>query len=139
MTAIDITKEIAKQFEGLYLKPYFCPAGFRTVGYGHLYPKGGPITKEQAEVFLKSDLNGSMKGAIRLCPILLIDERKLGAIADFVFNLGSGRLQASTLRKKINKGDWAGAKKELMKWVHGGGRVLPGLVLRRAKEATYLT
>jgi lysozyme len=62
---------------------------------------------------------------------------KRGAIMDFVYNLGVGRLQASTLRRKINVQDWRGAAKELRKWVYGGGRKLPGLVLRREAESIF--
>lgn len=75
-------------------------------------------------------------GTLALCPGLGGD--RLCAIADFAYNLGLGRLKASTLRRKINDEDWEGAKAELAKWVRGGGRVLPGLVLRRAAEAAIL-
>ena len=57
----------------------------------------------------------------------------------FTFNLGAGRLQTSTLRRRINHTDWAGAALELRKWVHGGGRVLPGLVARRQAEIALLS
>jgi lysozyme len=60
------------------------------------------------------------------------------AIIDFTFNLGIGRLQSSTLRKRINSDNIDGAKIELGKWVRGGGRILPGLVKRRAAEAALL-
>lgn len=66
------------------------------------------------------------------------DWRALNAIVDFAYNLGVGRLQTSTLRKRINAGDWEGAKAQLMLWVRGGGRVLPGLVARRKAEAELL-
>jgi len=52
--------------------------------------------------------------------------------------LGAGRLQTSTLRRRVNQMDWAGATLELRKWVHGGGRVLPGLVARRQAEIALL-
>jgi lysozyme len=58
----------------------------------------------------------------------------IAAIVDFTFNLGAGRLQTSTLRRRINQMDWTGAALELRKWVHCGGRVLPGLVARRQAE-----
>lgn len=66
------------------------------------------------------------------------DWRVLNAIVDFAYNLGVGRLQTSTLRRKINAQDWAGAKAELMRWTRGGGRVLPGLVRRREAEIALL-
>lgn len=52
----------------------------------------------------------------------------------FTFNLGSGRLQSSTLRQKINRSDYEGAAGEFKRWVYGGGRKLPGLIARRADE-----
>jgi lysozyme len=62
----------------------------------------------------------------------------LNAIVDFTYNLGAGRLQTSTLRRRINQGDWDGAREQLMRWTRGGGRELPGLVRRRQAEATLL-
>jgi lysozyme len=59
-------------------------------------------------------------------------------LADFAYNLGATRLAGSTLRRKINAGDLQGARVELRKWVRAGGRILPGLVLRREAEAALL-
>jgi lysozyme len=133
------TIELAIHFEGGYFKPYLCPAGFWTIGYGHLCDKDHPpIDKAQAEAYLAADLQDALGGTIRTCPILLMQrEPWLGAIVDFVFNLGVGRLQASTLRRKINQSDWSAVIYELKKWVYGGGRVLPGLVKRRQAEAAF--
>jgi lysozyme len=66
------------------------------------------------------------------------DWGKLNAIVDFAYNLGVGRLQTSTLRRKINAQDWDGAKEQLQLWVRGGGRVLPGLVRRRDAEISIM-
>jgi lysozyme len=68
----------------------------------------------------------------------LLHPTRLAAITDFAFNLGLGRLQTSTLRRKVNAEDWEAAKEQLMKWTRGGGRVLPGLVRRRDAEAKLL-
>ena len=65
-------------------------------------------------------------------------EGRLAAIVDFTFNLGAGRLQTSTLRRRINQRDWGTAERELRRWVYGGGRVLPGLISRRNHEAALL-
>jgi lysozyme len=65
-------------------------------------------------------------------------EPRLAAIVDFTFNLGAGRLQTSTLRRRINERDWAAAQTEIRRWVYGGGKVLPGLVARREAEAELL-
>ena len=65
-------------------------------------------------------------------------EKRLAAIVDFTFNLGAGRLQTSTLRRRISQRDWIGAASELGRWVYGGGRILPGLVMRRKIEAALI-
>lgn len=146
---LDIAAELCKRFEGFRSKPYLCPAGVPTIGYGSTYYTGGakvtmndsPISEPTARAMLLHELlNNYAPGVIRLCPGLLVfaatnnDWRKLNAIVDFAYNLGVGRLQTSTLRKRINAADWEGAQEELMKWVRGGGRVLPGLVARRKAE-----
>ena len=131
--------ELAKMFEGWSSRVYICPAGYPTIGFGHVCRKDHlPITKEQGEAYLRQDMVIALKGTIKYCPILFtVDEGKLGAIVDFVFNLGVGRLQTSTLRRKINQGNWAATVKELEKWVYGGGKKLLGLVLRRKAESVY--
>lgn len=140
------TIDLVKTFEGFYSKPYLCPANVPTIGYGSTaYPDGkkvslkdASITKEQAVDFMTTELSISMMRTIKLCPILLtIDESKLGAIVDFVYNLGAGRLQQSTLRRKINAQQWDDVPKELNKWVYGSGRKLPGLILRRIAEGKF--
>ena len=87
-------------------------------------------------VRLKDEL---VAATLRYCPVLLNEpENRLAAMVDFTFNLGAGRLQTSTLRRRINQMDWRGAALELRKWVHGGGRVLPGLVARRQAEIALM-
>jgi lysozyme len=75
-----------------------------------------------------------LPGVLRNCPILATDNRKLNAIVDFCYNLGTGRLQTSTLKRKINAQDWEGAKEQLKLWNKGGGKVLAGLTKRRDAE-----
>ncbi len=144
-TAIDL----AKRFEGFHrvpktdpsrAHPYICPAGFWTIGYGHLCdPKHPPITEGEAEAYLARDLNAALAATLRHCPVLIAEpEGRLAAIVDFTFNLGGGRLQTSTLRRRVNQRDWAAAAMELRRWVYGGGKVLPGLVTRREAEASWL-
>ena len=133
--------EIAKVFEGYSSRAYLCPAGFWTIGYGHLCGKDHPpVTMNQEEAYLRADMDMALAGAIRHCPGLLLEkEEVLGAIVDFVFNLGAGRLKSSTLRRRINQRRWSDAVKELKKWVYGGGIKLRGLELRREAEAAYLS
>ena len=65
-------------------------------------------------------------------------ESRIAAIVDFTFNLGAGRLQTSTLRRRVNQRDWVAAGQELRRWVYGGGRAQPGLIARRDAEAALL-
>lgn len=157
---LDIAEELCRRFEGLHrvgadglIYPYLCPAGVPTQGYGTVFRPDGrkvamddpPITQQTAEQWLKVDLlNTYAPGVVRQCPILLTlalrenDWAKINAIIDFAYNLGVGRLQTSTLKRKINAQDWQGAKEQLMLWTRGGGRVLPGLVRRRQAECALI-
>lgn len=141
--------ELAKRFEGFHrvpkhdptrAYPYICPAGYWTIGYGHLCDtKHPPITEAEAEDYLARDLQSALAATLRCCPVLATEpEGRLAAIVDFTFNLGAGRLQTSTLRRRVNQRDWAASAAELRRWVYGGGRVLPGLVARRDAEADML-
>ena len=65
-------------------------------------------------------------------------EGRLAAIVALTFSVGAGRLQTSTLRRRVNQRDWGAAAQELRRWVYGGGKVLPGLVTRREAEAAWL-
>ncbi len=142
--------ELAKRFEGFERKvrrgteitaiPYVCPAGFWTIGYGHLCDAAHPpITEGEAEIYLTRDLQTALVATLRYCPVLAAEnEGRLSAIVDFAFNLGAGRLQTSTLRRRINQKNWPSAALELKRWIYSGGRVLPGLIARRQAEITLL-
>jgi len=132
--------ELARRFEGFERQAYICPAGFWTIGYGHLCEPHHPaITEAEGEAYLAQDLETALRAVLRYCPALTLeDPGKLSAIVDFAFNLGTGRLVASTLRRKINAKSWREAAQELRRWVWGGGRKLPGLILRREAEAILL-
>lgn len=131
-------QEIAKHFEGLKLRAYLCPAGYWTIGWGSIagVRPGLEITYQEALERFDRDWAVARCGARVCCPG--IDGNRLEALADFVFNLGVGRLRASTLRRKINQGEWAEVPRELRKWVWGGGRRLPGLIARREAEIILL-
>jgi lysozyme len=71
-------------------------------------PKHPPITEAEAEVYLARDLQSALAATLRYCPVLATEpEKRLAAIVDFTFNLGAGRLQTSTLRRRINQRDWS--------------------------------
>lgn len=144
--AIEVAAALARRFEGLYLTPYLCPAGVPTIGYGATYYEDGtrvqlidpPITRERAEALLLWMVRTKyLPPVLRLCPGVDTPER-LAALIDFTFNLGAGNLQVSTLRRKVNAGDWGAVPDELKKWNKAGGRVLRGLVIRRQAEADLI-
>ena len=144
---LELAAAFCRQFEGYRAKPYLCPAGVATIGYGSTYYSDGrkvtledaPMDEPTARALLMTELEHNyLPGVLRNCPILAADERRCNAIVDFVYNLGIGRLQTSTLKRKINAQDWEGAKEQLMLWTKGGGKVLPGLVKRRTAECALL-
>lgn len=151
MTVPQAAIDLAKRFEGFERRvkrgamvtavPYVCPAGFWTIGYGHLCKSDHPpISLVEAEVYLELDMVKALNATLRYCPVLATETKgRLAAIVDFTFNLGAGRLQTSRLRRRINQRDWNGASTELRRWVYGGGRVLSGLVLRRQEESALLS
>lgn len=128
---------LIKHFEGCRLTAYLCPANVWTIGWGatgiDIRP-GLVWTQEQADTRLYADANRFARQTIVLCPELVNHNKKWSAVSDFAYNVGTGALAASTLRKKIKLQDWEGALNEFPKWVYGGGRILPGLVRRRRAE-----
>lgn len=144
--AVNVAAALCRRFEGLYLKPYLCPAGVPTIGYGATYYENGatvtlrdaPITRQRAEELLIWMIRTKyLPAVVKLCPNVDTPER-LAALIDFTFNLGAGNLRASNLRKRVNAGQWADVPTELRKWVKGGGKVLRGLVIRREAEAALI-
>lgn len=145
--ALNLAAGLCRQFEGLRLTPYLCPAGIPTIGYGStryadgraVMLKDPPITAAQADDLLLLTLRRDyLVGVLKASPGLADKPRALAAIVDFAYNLGVARYESSTLRKRVDAGDWPGARAELGKWVRGGGQVLPGLVARRAAEAELM-
>ena len=144
--AILVALALMRRFEGLYLTPYLCPAGVPTIGYGATYYEDGTrvtlfdpaITRERAEALLIWMVRTVyLPQVMRLCPGI-DNPNRLAAIIDFTFNLGSGALKNSTLRRKINESLWGQVPAEIRKWVRGGGKVLRGLVIRREAEAVIV-
>lgn len=130
---------LIRHFEGCHLRAYVCPAGVWTIGWGATGAGIGPgvvWTQAQADERMQKDAARFARAVDSLTPGLT--DAQLCALADFAFNVGVGAYRASTLRKRVEVGDWEGARVQLMRWVYGGGRVLPGLVRRRAAERAIL-
>ena len=144
--AVQIAAALCRRFEGLRLTPYLCSAGVPSIGYGATFYQTGArvtladpaITREQAEELLQWHIRTVfLPSVLKLCPNVT-DAGRLAALVDFTFNLGAGNLKGSTLRKRVNAGDWEGVPPEFRKWVRGGGRIFRGLVLRREADITTL-
>ncbi len=133
--------DLVKEMEGFYPDAYRCPAGVWTIGYGHTagVSPGQKVTKQQAEQLLREDLDGSAAAVERLISVPLTDNQ-FAALVSFTFNVGEGNLATSTLRRKLNTGDYNAVPSQLSVWVMatdpatGKKRPLNGLVRRRAAE-----
>jgi len=149
---VRITPEgiaLIKRFEGLgdgkpgtpMLEPYLDPIGVPTIGYGCIYGMDRkrvtmdhpPISEAAAEGLLLREVKLTERAVELLIPVQL-SSNQFSALVSFTYNVGSGNLQASTLRQKLNRGDYDGAAGEFPKWRLAGGRILRGLVIRRDAE-----
>lgn len=140
MNELDLLISLIKRFEGCSLKPYYCPAGILTIGWGatgHGVSNAITWTQTEADDRLRSDANKFLIGAKKLLPD--IHGNKLVACADFAYNLGLGSLKNSTLRRKIIDNDYDGAIVQFKRWNKAGGKVLRGLDLRRKAEILLFT
>lgn len=96
-------------------------------------------TQEQAHTALMQEITYCASKAVQLSPRLMhTADRRLAAIISFLYNCGAGNYRISTLKKRIDAGDWAGAAQEILKWNKARGRILPGLTRRRQAEAVLL-
>ena len=159
--------DLMHQYEGYRTKPYLCPAHIWTIGYGHvlyqdqiklpvvrvdgytgmirkempLKPEDNRVwTKEEIEKLFADDVSLFERGVLRLAPTLSGHQGAFDACVSFSFNAGLGNFQRSTIRMKVNRGEWEAAAEAFMQWTKGGGRELPGLVKRRkAEKALFLS
>lgn len=135
--------ELIKKYEGFFAKPYLCPAGVPTIGYGTTYYPNGhkvtlqdkPISEQTASAILMDTLV-TYERSVDSYTRDDINQNQFDALVSFCYNLGGYNLKRSTLLKKVNKNpDDPTIKDEFNKWVRAGGRKLKGLVRRRAEEA----
>lgn len=130
--------DLIKQFEGFSETVYICPAGHPTIGYGHVVKAhenfSCGISQIEAEDLLCEDVQVSENAVLRLITVPLLDGQ-FDALVSFTFNLGSGALQRSTLRRKVNHEEHDDVPREFLRWVWAGDRKLKGLMRRREAEA----
>ena len=160
--------DLMHRYEGYRTKPYLCPAHIWTIGYGRvLYQeqirlpvvrvegketpmirKEMPLrqednrvwTKEEIEKLFADDVANFERGVLRLAPTLAGRQGAFDACVSFSFNAGLGTFQRSSIRMKLNRGDWEGAADALLLYCMGGGKILKGLQKRRIDErAVFLS
>jgi GH24 family phage-related lysozyme (muramidase) len=159
--------KLMHQWEGYRTRVYLCPAHIHTIGYGHvlyqeqirlpmvrkegytgmirseypLKPEDNRVwTKEEIEKLFQDDVGPTERGVLRLAPALSGRQGAFDACVSFAFNAGVGAFQRSSIRMKINRGDWEGAADALLLYCMAGGKVLAGLKKRRdAEKALFLS
>lgn len=140
--AAKLAAEVIKEFEGFESKPYLCPSGIPTIGYGNtMYTNGErvtmddeEITEEQAEEMLLDTIKSVEKQVKNVLEVKL-KPHQLAALISFTYNVGIGNLSNSTLLAWVNSNpDYSRIPEQFRRWNKGGGRVLKGLVRRREAE-----
>lgn len=134
--------QLIKHHEGVRYKPYTCPAGLWTVGFGHLIGDGKFLPKEwnktftqgEVDAILKRDLSRFERGICKMLPNVLLRQHEFDALCSFAFNLGLGSFQRSTIRQALLRGDKETAMESLIKYCRAGGKILKGLQNRRLDE-----
>lgn len=148
--------DLIKRYEGLFLNAYYCPASIITIGFGTTrYPDGRKVkmgdicTVAEANQYLQFEVNEKAKAVSAMLHEVQVTQHQFDALVSFAYNVGTGALKGSTLLRKVlvNPNDYSISHYktldgkpipnscEFLKWVRGGGKVLKGLVLRRATEA----
>ena len=129
--------DLIKEFEGYSERVYMCAGGKYTIGYGHTrgVEVGDTCTREQAEKYLREDLQDAEEAVLALITVPL-SQNQFDALVSLVYNIGSGHFYDSTIRKVINLkiSDIEEYRKAWMMWVKSRGKVLKGLVRRREAE-----
>ena len=131
---------LIKQFEGFEPVAYLCPAGVPTIGYGHTKTVTAQdvrskrtISEDEAEALLMEDVRDAESAVERLITVPLTDNQ-FSSLVSWTFNLGEWNLKSSTLRRKLNRGDYQSVPGEMARWVRAGSITLAGLIRRRKAE-----
>lgn len=135
--------DLIKSFEGLYLKPYLCPANVPTIGYGNTFYENklkvtlkDPVITEARAIELLSWSLSSFEQYVDAYCIDTLNQNQFDALVSFCYNLGPANLKSSTLLKKVNKNpNDPTIRAEFLKWNKAGGKTLAGLTRRRTAEA----
>lgn len=146
-------RQLLLELEGVAYEPYRDTAGLLTVGCGHCLTKDelssgkiacgdqvirwkdGPLSDEAIEALLEEDV-GWAEAAVEVAVRSALTQEQFDALVLFCFNVGASAFRQSTLCRLLNEGDYASVPDQLARWCHAGGRVVPGLVIRRAREAS---
>ena len=146
MRVSDEGIKLIKHFEGIHKKPYICPAGYWTVGVGHLISRDAKLPFEWFRVLspgeiddlLRKDLRRFELGVLRMLGTVQPSQSEFDALVSFSFNLGLGCFQRSTVRSAFIRGDKKRSGEVLLKYRRAGGKILQGLVRRRQAELALL-
>lgn len=133
---VALTLPITAHFEGLRLRPYLDSVGVPTICYGEtkgITLQTAPKTKAECDVMFEARL-GYFAEMVAWWTDVEMHPKTHAALTSFTYNVGTGAYRKSTLRKKLNAGDYTGACNELDRWVFAGGQTLAGLVRRREAE-----
>ncbi|GAB3528616.1 lysozyme [Photobacterium alginatilyticum] len=131
----DAGLKLIMDYEGCQLNAYQCSANVWTNGYGHTVgvTPNSEVTHEQVVGNLVSDVQ-SAEAVVDRWVTVPLEQHQFDAFVSFVFNVGAGNFQRSTLLKKLNAENYTGACNELTRWVYADGKRLQGLVRRRNAE-----
>jgi lysozyme len=146
MRVSDEGIKLIKHFEGIHKKPYVCPAGYWTVGVGHLITRDSVLPSSWNHTFssgeiddlLRADLQRFELGVLRMLRPVQPSQSIFDCFVSFSFNLGLGTFQRSTVRSAFIRGDKKRAAEVLLKYCRAGGKILLGLVRRREAEYALL-
>ncbi|MDE2019685.1 MAG: lysozyme [Patescibacteria group bacterium] len=135
--------QFIKDREGFSPQAYWDVSQY-SIGYGHKIHGGdgltprSVITENQATQLLYTDL-AQVENVIKKLVTVALSQGQFDALSDFVYNLGAGNFQSSTLLQKLNAGDYAGAAEEFKRWIYAGGKPSVNLISRRTAEANIFT
>lgn len=132
--------QLTEKFEGCRFQAYYDSTGVATIGYGHTagVAIGQTCTQAQAAAWLIEDV-AVAETAVNQMVHVALNQNEFDALVDFVFNLGAGNFEQSTMLRKLNAGDYPGAALEFAKWDRAGGVEMAGLLRRRQAEAAEFT